>query len=270
MELDLSQLIGGPKHQGSVEDDEIQTDLNSLFVTDDEISFEVVLPEELQPLVGVQSVPIKLPRSKYTLYYAEFDHESSEQHVILEKLRRCGNVDTIEIRIDSPGGSIFEGYKVYNIVKEHFNGRSTSYIDGIAYSMGAFLFLACDKRVVYETSSFMLHDFSGGDVGKGGEMRDSLDHASRLIKKVFKKTFVGGNFLSEQEFIRMMDDGKQWWMDTEEMCLRGVATHVIVEDTELTAEEYIDYVESGLSLEDYLLFADEIDDAEDDDEDLPY
>ncbi len=33
--------------------------------------------------------------------------------------------------------------------------------------------------------------------------------------------------------------GKDFWMDTKEMCKRGIATHVIVAGEELTAEEYL-------------------------------
>ncbi len=33
--------------------------------------------------------------------------------------------------------------------------------------------------------------------------------------------------------------GQDYWMDTKEMCKRGIATHVIMEGREFTAEEYL-------------------------------
>jgi ATP-dependent protease ClpP protease subunit len=215
-----------------------------------------------------EALPSQVEFEEYTLYLSEFGHDGSEQHTVLEKLRRAEEGSELVIRIDSPGGYVTEGIKLYNISKECFKGRTTTTLDAMAYSMGALMFCAGDKRVVYEESSLMFHDFSGGEFGKGGEMKDSLEHSLKFIHKFFKKITVKKGFLSNEEFRRMTDDSKQWWFDASEMCYRGIATHVIVDGHELTAEQFVDYDEGDLDIEEWIEANTEFDDGEMSEEDV--
>jgi len=61
---------------------------------------------------------------------------------------------------------------------------------------------------------------------------------SKKPLKSFLKIYVKKGFLTKDEFKEMII-GKDLWMDTKEMCKRGIATHVIIAGRELTAEEYI-------------------------------
>jgi ATP-dependent protease ClpP protease subunit len=251
--MTTEELMSGIGKESSVDQDEISTQFNSLYVKDEEIVITLNADASDVAKYGIPStVETALQRKVYTLYYAEFGHCDSEQHVVLEKLRRSEEGALFQVRIDSPGGSVFEGYKIYNIMQEIFHNNTETYIDGVAYSMGAMTFCAGAKRVAYETSSIMFHDFSTCEFGKGGEIKDSFEHAHKLINRMAKKLLVGKSFLDEKEFDRMVTDGKQWWFDAEEMCYRGIATHVVAEGYELEAEEYIAYIESGLTIEEFI------------------
>ncbi len=128
-----------------------------------------------------------------------------------------------------------------NIIQERFYARVVSYLDNYGYSMGALLFCMADKRVVYEYSDFMFHTYSSGIVGKSGEIKDRFKHINKKLKKFFKEIIVNKGFLSKSEFKQMLL-GKDFWMDTQELCRRGIATHVILEGQEITAEEYLKYI----------------------------
>jgi ATP-dependent protease ClpP protease subunit len=161
-----------------------------------------------------------------------------ELHEIYNELWNATENDKIELRINSRGGFVNEGAQFYSIIKNKFNGRCTTILDNCGYSMGALTFCMGDKRVATERSDLMFHDYSGGEYGKGGEMKDSLDHTIKHIRQFFHDVIVDQGFLTEKEFSLMLI-GKDFWMDTKELCKRGIATHVLVHGEEITAKKYL-------------------------------
>ncbi len=63
----------------------------------------------------------------------------------------------------------------------------------------------------------MFHNYSGGTIGKGGEMIDQIRHerkwSERLLREVYK------DFLSEAEITSILDN-RDIWMDGEEVITR--------------------------------------------------
>jgi ATP-dependent protease ClpP protease subunit len=104
--------------------------------------------------------------------------------------------------------------------------------------MGALLFCMADRRVVYPYSDLMFHNYASTFSGKGGELKSRLEHRDRLLRKFFKDMIVKKGFLTKQEFEDMII-GKDFWMDVEEMCKRGIATHVVYKHEEIKAKKYL-------------------------------
>jgi ATP-dependent protease ClpP protease subunit len=178
--------------------------------------------------------------NNFRLYIDEFFNIDTDIHEIYNSLHNAGKDDTLELRISSPGGLVTECQQIVNIMWNKFNGRTTAYIDSHASSAGAFTFCSADKRVVYENSRLMLHNYSGGHGGKHQDMKDRMEFDEKHIIGFLKSTLqVGKNgFMTKKEFKRMVE-GREFWWDAKEMCERGVATHVIVRGEELTAKEYL-------------------------------
>jgi ATP-dependent Clp endopeptidase proteolytic subunit ClpP len=88
-------------------------------------------------------------------------------------------VESITIRINSPGGSIAEGVAIYNAI-----GRSTkpvnTIIDGIAWSMAAVIALAGSNVKMANNATFLLHCASGGIWGNAKD----LDSTSEMLKAI--------------------------------------------------------------------------------------
>jgi len=70
----------------------------------------------------------------------------------------------------------------------------------------------------------------GSDAYSGIGANPAIGGAADLIVKQ--------GFLSKDEFEQMLI-GKDYWMDSRELCKRGIATHVILEGEEITAKEYL-------------------------------
>jgi len=178
---------------------------------------------------------------RYRVYIGRFFELKKGLHSVFNELREAKENDYLELVINSGGGIILEGQQFYNLIQEKFYRRTVAYLDNYGYSMGALLFCMAEKRVAYEYSDFMFHTYSGGAFGKGGEIKARVEHSNKKLENFFYDLIVKKGFLSHDEFEQMLV-GQDYWMETKELCKRGIATHVIVAGEELTAKEYLKYL----------------------------
>ena len=109
----------------------------------------------------------------------------------LDELKALGPVAELTVRINSPGGSVFDGVAIYNALKRH-DAAVTVWIDGIAASIASMIAMAGDEVVMPENAMLMLHDPSGLVCGTAADMRamaEALDrmkagHGRRLPRQV--------------------------------------------------------------------------------------
>lgn len=130
------------------------------------------------------------------------------------KALTCANID---LHINSPGGSVFDGQAIYNALKRH-PANVTTYVDGLAASIASVIALAGDKVVMASNSLFMIHNPWGYAAGNSEEMRkyaDLLDKVRDTIVNVYKEKCT----LSDVEIIAAMD--AETWMSAEEALAFG-------------------------------------------------
>jgi ATP-dependent protease ClpP protease subunit len=197
------------------------------------------IPEQKRVIDKEKRIYEIVPKHKrYRVYIGRFFELKKGLHSVFNGLREATNKDYLELMINSGGGLVNEGQQFYNLIQEKFYKRTVSYLDNHGYSMGALLFCMAEKRVVYEYSDLMFHTYSHGSRGKGGEVKSYVEHTAKKLERFFYNITVEQGFLSKDEFKNMII-GQDYWMDTKEMCKRGIATHVIMEGREFTAEEYL-------------------------------
>jgi ATP-dependent protease ClpP protease subunit len=86
-------------------------------------------------------------------------------------------VDTLEIEINSPGGSIFDGYNIYKEILS-LRGRGvvvTAVITGMAASMASVICMACDRVEMVKHGRMMIHEASQTVRGNSDELRKAAD-----------------------------------------------------------------------------------------------
>lgn len=172
---------------------------------------------------------------EHTVYMdALMDHPELDE--LFNTLHSAGSNDTLTIRIDSPGGMLSELYRFKALIVEKFYGRCTTILDPAGASAGALTFTYGDKRIVYEHSWAMFHDWSGGVWGKASDIEKSLTFRRELFKKTFREDLK--EFFTEEEIDNMFK-GQEFWLDVKELCERKIATHVITKGKTITAEEYL-------------------------------
>ena len=106
----------------------------------------------------------------------------------IEDLRALGDIENIDIRINSPGGSVFEGLAIYNTLKTH-KAKKTVYIDGVSASIASAIAMAGDKVIMPENALMMIHDphaLAMGDAETLRKMADTLDKTAESLVSIYK------------------------------------------------------------------------------------
>jgi ATP-dependent Clp endopeptidase proteolytic subunit ClpP len=140
----------------------------------------------------------------------------------LAELKALGPVAELTVRINSPGGSVFDGVAIYNALKRH-RASVTVWIDGIAASIASMIAMAGDEVVMPENAILMLHDPSGLVAGTAADMRataDALDKmAAAMVAAYREKSGAEG---AEIEALMTAET----WLSAEEAIELGLADRV--------------------------------------------
>ena len=171
---------------------------------------------------------------EYSLHLSQFDEDQTILSKLAYELTYVTPKDKIKIFINSPGGKTDEGKTIINSVC-NTGAKITTVIPSKAYSMGSLLFCAGHKRIVYETSTLMFHNWAGVFGGKGREIKERLDFVSADLETFVRDYIIG---LSKKELTRMYK-GKTFWFNAIDMCQRGIATHVEIDGYQIPAKKYL-------------------------------
>lgn len=89
----------------------------------------------------------------------------------------------INLRINSPGGSVFEGVAIANALRAH-PANVTCYVDSLAASIASVIALSGDRLVMQPQSMLMIHDASGGCQGNAKDMQDMADLLGKVSDNI--------------------------------------------------------------------------------------
>jgi ATP-dependent protease ClpP protease subunit len=84
-------------------------------------------------------------------------------------------------------------------------------------SAATLIFLQGDEFAINEHSAFLFHNYSGGMIGKGGEMYSNMIHDRKWSEKLFRSQYE--DFLTAEEISNLVDD-KDIWMDANTVVAR--------------------------------------------------
>ena len=118
----------------------------------------------------------------------------------------------IDLHINSPGGLVFDGITIFNLLKNH-PANVTTYIDGLAASIASVIALAGDKVVMAENALFMIHKASGMVMGTSDDMRDFAEKLDKVNGSI-ATTYMGKTKKEEAEINDLM--AAETWMTAAE------------------------------------------------------
>ena len=130
---------------------------------------------------------------------------------IIHELRSI-TAPNILVRINSPGGSVFEGIAIANALRAH-PGNVVCQVDGIAASIASVIALAGDQLVMAPHSQLMIHEASGCCYGSAADMQAMatlLDLQSDNLADVYAEK-AGGTREQWRELMRT----ETWYLAQE-------------------------------------------------------
>ena len=118
----------------------------------------------------------------------------------------------IDLRLNSPGGSVFDAVAIYNALKRHA-GDITVWIDGIAASAASYIAMAGDTIVMPENAFLMIHDPSGLVMGTAEDMRSTAEALDK-VKGSLIQGYAAKSGKSDDEIAILM--AAETWLDAED------------------------------------------------------
>src|SRR6056297_2548792 len=118
------------------------------------------------------------------------------------------SADTIHLRINSPGGSVFDGMAIYNSLKQH-KAKVVTHIDGLAASISSVIALAGDEIVAGEGAYMMIHSPWSIVAGDSDDLRQEAELLDK-IGKTISEIYQNKSGLKEESINDMMN--AETWM----------------------------------------------------------
>ena len=129
----------------------------------------------------------------------------------------------IHVRVNSPGGYVFEGTAIYNALA-HDPRRVVMHIDGLAASAASEIVMAGDEIRIAANAVIMIHNAAGFTIGTAADHDDTAEILRRL-DAALAKTYAARTGGDLGEIKAWMD--AETWMDADEALERGFATEVV-------------------------------------------
>jgi ATP-dependent Clp endopeptidase proteolytic subunit ClpP len=156
------------------------------------------------------------------LIYDEIGAFGIPAKAFLDELKALGPVTELTVRINSPGGSVFDGVAIYNALKRH-DAAITVRVDGIAASIASMIAMAGDEVVMPENAMLVLHDPSGLVAGTASDMRAMAEALDRM-KAGMVAAYRDKSGRDEAEIEALMQ--AETWLSAEEAVDLGLADRV--------------------------------------------
>ncbi len=101
----------------------------------------------------------------YLNIWGDLVESKTSAEYIRKAIEKAGEIEGIELYINSLGGYVDEGVSIYNLLKRQ-SVPVTAYIDGMACSIASVVAMAADKIVMPSNTTMMIHHAIGGCYGQ--------------------------------------------------------------------------------------------------------
>ena len=139
-----------------------------------------------------------------------------------EELNALEGVTDLNVHINSPGGSVFDGVAIYNLLAKH-EAAVNVHIEGMALSIASIIAMAGDTVTIAENAMLMIHNPWQIAVGDAIELRKTADMMD-VVKGQMVATYKHKTGLEDSLLSDMMDE--ETWLTGDEAVAQGFADTV--------------------------------------------
>lgn len=134
----------------------------------------------------------------------EYEESKTSAEYFRKALAEIPETDTIELHINSYGGSVKEGVAIYNQLKQKKCKEIVAYVDGFAYSIASIILQAADRRVMGLGTSLLIHNMWLAVAGNAEDLRKAADDLDVLMESN-RQIYMEKVNITEDELIEMLN-----------------------------------------------------------------
>jgi ATP-dependent protease ClpP protease subunit len=141
---------------------------------------------------------------------------------VTEEVNALGKIDTLNVRINSAGGDVFEGLAIYNFLNRH-PAKVVVDVDGMALSIASIIAMAGEEVRIADNAMMMIHDpwtFAGGSAEDFRRQADLMDQ----VKDNLVGVYADHTKRDRNELANLMSD--ETWLTAGQAVEMGFADKV--------------------------------------------
>ena len=161
----------------------------------------------------------------YIVSYPRTEQGEASGMSIVNQIKNL-DVDEIRVHIDSYGGSVSEGWAIYNALRQH-PAKIVAYGDGFVASAALYPFLAGDERIASSLSAYYFHQVMVSASGYADDLRAAADKAEKMTE-IGIQAFVERTSMTDGEVRALME--AETWLTPAQALEYGLATSIHKDD----------------------------------------
>lgn len=144
------------------------------------------------------------------------------------------DADTINVYIDSYGGSVSDGWAIYNELRRH-SAKVRTFGTGFVASAALYPFMAGDERYAMDPSAYFFHqilvDWASGNAD---DLRKAADELEKL-NEIGRAAFTNNTKLTAEDVLEL--EKNNTWLSPQEALELGIATAILTTSHEKTVSQ---------------------------------
>jgi ATP-dependent protease ClpP protease subunit len=140
-----------------------------------------------------------------------------------KQLLALGDVKSLTVRINSPGGAVFDAIAIHNAIARHPAKVKAIAIDGMAFSAASLIAMAAPVRRMAKNAEMMIHDPWSFAVGSAADMRDMAAMLDQ-VKGNLADTYSSASGMGVAEVEQIMSD--ETWLTAAQAKSHGFVTDI--------------------------------------------
>lgn len=191
--------------------------------------FEFYITDDVQP---------DGTRFNWDTYSWERVESTTSQRYFVDNLKDTKEGDTVNLYINSMGGSVKEALGIYSALRRS-PATVVAYIDGFAASAASVIAMAAEKVIMPRNTTMMVHNAAWEVYGNSKDLRKAADDLDIINAAMLQSYIVKAGGKLTQEKLEELTDGETW-LSAEECIQYSLADEYAEQDADLetAAKQY--------------------------------
>lgn len=148
-----------------------------------------------------------------------------------KELDALGEIKVLNVYINSPGGDVFEGNAIYNMLKRKTQKCEVNvYVDGLAASIASVIAMAGTKVIMPSNTMMMIHNgwmYAAGNALELEKAVEMLKKCDKAIRQAYLDKAFASAKLDEETITELMNN--ETWLTAQECFDYGLCDEIIGE-----------------------------------------